>query len=93
MRTAHTRSVHCKAYGHGLGSTIHMMSFGLTMAIRMGRVFIHAGAPLQRTIFLSTEDTATLAIFKSWANWTVLHTDVSSHHEKISPMMFAAQMG
>ncbi|PNH04725.1 hypothetical protein TSOC_009049 [Tetrabaena socialis] len=52
-----------------------------------------AGAPLQRTIFLSTEDTVTLSVFKSWANWTVLHTDVPRHHEKISPMKFASKMG
>ncbi|PNH10363.1 hypothetical protein TSOC_002909 [Tetrabaena socialis] len=52
-----------------------------------------AGAPLQRTIFLSTEDTITLAVFKSWPNWTVLHTDVPRYHEKISPMDFAARTG
>ncbi|PNH10510.1 hypothetical protein TSOC_002750 [Tetrabaena socialis] len=52
-----------------------------------------AGVPLKRTIYLSTEDNVTLAVFKSWDDWTVLHTDVPRYHEKISPMAFAAQMG
>lgn len=47
---------------------------------------------LGRTIFLSTEDTRVVEVFKAATNWTVLYTDVQRYHSTTtSPMDFATE--
>ncbi|KAG2450959.1 hypothetical protein HYH02_004231 [Chlamydomonas schloesseri] len=62
----------------------------LYAAAGRGRGGQGGGGGLTRTIFLSTEDSATAEFFQGLTNWTVLLTHVERYHEEVSPMEFAA---
>eukprot|EP00199_Chlamydomonas_sp_CCMP681_P002141 CAMPEP_0119104070 /NCGR_PEP_ID=MMETSP1180-20130426/2381_1 /TAXON_ID=3052 ORGANISM="Chlamydomonas cf sp, Strain CCMP681" /NCGR_SAMPLE_ID=MMETSP1180 /ASSEMBLY_ACC=CAM_ASM_000741 /LENGTH=403 /DNA_ID=CAMNT_0007088739 /DNA_START=140 /DNA_END=1351 /DNA_ORIENTATION=+ len=52
-----------------------------------------SNAGLSNTIYLGTEDNATVKFFSGNTSWIVLHTNVSRYHERKSPLDHATHIG